>query len=69
MLEALTHVEGPSQTLSRVLKLVEAILRRTAYMVLLMENPGARTQLVRLCSESPWIASQLAETPCYWMNC
>ncbi|MEP1704109.1 MAG: bifunctional [glutamate--ammonia ligase]-adenylyl-L-tyrosine phosphorylase/[glutamate--ammonia-ligase] adenylyltransferase, partial [Marinobacter sp.] len=63
LLEALTHVERPSQTLARVLQLVEAILRRTAYMVLLLENPGARTQLVRLCSESPWIASQLAETP------
>ncbi|PHQ23841.1 bifunctional [glutamate--ammonia ligase]-adenylyl-L-tyrosine phosphorylase/[glutamate--ammonia-ligase] adenylyltransferase [Marinobacter guineae] len=63
LLEALTEVESPSETLSRVLQLVEAILRRTAYMVLLLENPGARTQLVRLCSESPWIASQLAETP------
>ncbi len=63
LLEALSHVEEPSQTLTRVLQLVEAILRRTAYMVLLLENPGARAQLVQLCSESPWIASQLAETP------
>ena len=63
MLEALSQVDEPSQTLGRVLQLVEAILRRTAYMVLLLENPGARTQLVKLCSESPWIASQLAETP------
>ncbi|TGN38528.1 bifunctional [glutamate--ammonia ligase]-adenylyl-L-tyrosine phosphorylase/[glutamate--ammonia-ligase] adenylyltransferase [Marinobacter confluentis] len=63
LLEALSHVEEPSQTLTRVLQLVEAILRRTAYMVLLLENPGARAQLVRLCSESPWIAAQLAETP------
>ncbi|MFC4258379.1 bifunctional [glutamate--ammonia ligase]-adenylyl-L-tyrosine phosphorylase/[glutamate--ammonia-ligase] adenylyltransferase [Marinobacter lacisalsi] len=63
MLEALCHVDQPSQTLSRVLQLVESILRRTAYMVLLLENPGARTQLVWLCSESPWIARQLAETP------
>lgn len=63
LLEALCHVGEPSQTLSRVLQLVEAILRRTAYMVLLLENPGARAQLVKLCSESPWIASQLAETP------
>lgn len=63
LLEALTEVEDPSETLSRVLQLVEAILRRTAYMVLLLENPGARTQLVKLCSESPWIARQLAETP------
>ncbi len=63
LLEALTQVANPSETLSRVLQLVEAILRRTAYMVLLLENPGACTQLVRLCSESPWIARQLAETP------
>jgi len=63
LLEALSHVEEPSQTLTRVLQLVEAILRRTAYMVLLLENPGARARLVQLCSESPWIASQLAETP------
>ncbi|MFL1466421.1 bifunctional [glutamate--ammonia ligase]-adenylyl-L-tyrosine phosphorylase/[glutamate--ammonia-ligase] adenylyltransferase [Marinobacter sp. HN1S83] len=63
LLEALTQVDAPSQTLARVLQLVEAILRRTAYMVLLLENPGARTQLVKLCSESPWIARQLAETP------
>lgn len=63
LLEALTEVENPSETLSRVLMLVEAVLRRTAYMVLLLENPGARTQLVNLCSESPWIARQLAETP------
>ncbi|MDC0663114.1 bifunctional [glutamate--ammonia ligase]-adenylyl-L-tyrosine phosphorylase/[glutamate--ammonia-ligase] adenylyltransferase [Marinobacter sp. SS21] len=63
LLEAVTRVDNPSETLSRVLQLVEAVMRRTAYLVLLLENPGARGQLVRLCSESPWIASQLAETP------
>jgi len=63
LLAALAEVEKPSETLSRVLQLVEAILRRTAYMVLLLENPSARAQLVSLCSESPWIARQLAETP------
>lgn len=63
LLAKLTEVDNPSETLFRVLQLVEAILRRTAYMVLLLENPGACTQLVRLCSESPWIARQLAETP------
>src|SRR5690554_1740716 len=63
LLNALLEVENTSETLERVLQLVEAILRRTAYMVLLMENPGALTQLMGLCSESPWIARQLAETP------
>ena len=52
-----------SLTLQRILLLVESVLRRTAYLVLLYENPGALKQLVWLCSESPWIAEQLAATP------
>ncbi|QBM18146.1 bifunctional glutamine synthetase adenylyltransferase/adenylyl-removing enzyme [Marinobacter sp. JH2] len=63
LLSALTEVENASETLERVLLLVEAILRRTAYMVLLVENRNALTQLVGLCSESPWIAKLLADTP------
>ncbi|MCH8499649.1 MAG: bifunctional [glutamate--ammonia ligase]-adenylyl-L-tyrosine phosphorylase/[glutamate--ammonia-ligase] adenylyltransferase [Marinobacter sp.] len=63
LLEALSRGSAPSETLQRVLQLVEAILRRSAYMVLLLENPGALNQLVWLCGESPWIARQLAETP------
>ncbi|GAA3569101.1 bifunctional [glutamate--ammonia ligase]-adenylyl-L-tyrosine phosphorylase/[glutamate--ammonia-ligase] adenylyltransferase [Marinobacter xestospongiae] len=63
LLEAVTQVDNPSETLARVMQLVEAVLRRTAYLVLLLENPGARWQLVKLCSESPWIARLLAETP------
>ena len=63
LLATLTEVENPSHTFSRVQPLIEAILRRTAYMVLLLENPGACSQLVSLCSESPWIARQLADTP------
>ena len=63
LLEAVTQVDNPSETLARVMQLVEGVLRRTAYLVLLLENPGARWQLVKLCSESPWIARLLAETP------
>ena len=55
--------ESPSLALSRTLPLVEAVLRRTAYLVLLQENPVALTQLVRLCGASPWIASLLAAHP------
>ncbi|MAA64122.1 MAG: bifunctional [glutamate--ammonia ligase]-adenylyl-L-tyrosine phosphorylase/[glutamate--ammonia-ligase] adenylyltransferase [Alteromonadaceae bacterium] len=63
LLEALSEVDAPSKTLERVVHLIDSVLRRTAYLVLLLENPGALQQLVRLCSESPWIARQLAETP------
>lgn len=63
LLEAVTHAEQPSATLLRILPLVEAVLRRTAYLVLLVENPGALRQLVELCAASPWIARELAQHP------
>ncbi|MDZ7825274.1 MAG: bifunctional [glutamate--ammonia ligase]-adenylyl-L-tyrosine phosphorylase/[glutamate--ammonia-ligase] adenylyltransferase [Gammaproteobacteria bacterium] len=55
--------EDPDPALSRCLRLVESVLRRTAYMVLLVENPGALYQLVRLASGSDWIAATLARHP------
>lgn len=63
LLAAVTAAEHPSQTLLRILPLVEAVLRRTAYLVLLVENPVALQQLVVLCSASPWISEQLARHP------
>lgn len=63
LLHEVTQAEAPSQTLSRILRLVEAVIRRTAYLVLLYENPSALRQLVSLCSASPWIAEQLAQAP------
>ena len=63
LLAALAEEDAPSATLERVLPLVEAVLRRSAYLLLLTENPGALRELVRLCAASPWIADQLAETP------
>ena len=63
LLQAVTESDAPSRTLERTLILVEAVLRRSAYFVLLMENPGALKQLVKLCAASPWIAEHLAKTP------
>lgn len=54
---------GMAETLSRILLLVESITRRSAYLVLLMENPTALHQLVKLCSASPWIADELSRHP------
>jgi len=50
-------------TLKRIVPLVESIARRSAYLVLLVENPTALQQLVKLCAASPWIADQLAHYP------
>jgi len=63
LLRELVQCPEPGQTLERVLKLIQAVLRRSAYLVLLSENPGALKQLVRLCSASPWFADKLANQP------
>jgi [glutamine synthetase] adenylyltransferase / [glutamine synthetase]-adenylyl-L-tyrosine phosphorylase len=49
--------------LARIIPLVEAIARRSAYLVLLVENPAAIQQLITLCAASPWIADQLTQHP------
>jgi len=50
-------------TLLRLLSLLAAIVRRTAYLSLLSEHPLALSQLVRLCAASPWIAKLLTRHP------
>ena len=63
LLEDLCEAASPASTLLRLITLIESVLRRTAYLVLLIENPGARSRLVELCDASPWIARQLAAQP------
>ncbi len=63
LLCALAQIEQPGTALLRILPLVEAVLRRTAYLVLLIENPTALRELIALCAASPWVADQLAKHP------
>ncbi len=63
LLEAVSTMDDPGATLARLLKLLEAIVRRTAYLALLVETPLALSQLVRLTSISPWIAQQIMRHP------
>ncbi|MEE4360155.1 MAG: bifunctional [glutamate--ammonia ligase]-adenylyl-L-tyrosine phosphorylase/[glutamate--ammonia-ligase] adenylyltransferase [Pseudomonadales bacterium] len=53
----------PDVALARSLRLVEAVLRRTAYLVLLVENAGALEQLVRLAAASERMADAIARHP------
>jgi glutamate-ammonia-ligase adenylyltransferase len=55
--------DDPDLVLERVLPLVEAVARRSAYLVLLTENPGALQRLLELCAGSPWIAEQITRYP------
>lgn len=63
LLGAIGGCDKPDACLLRLINLVEAIARRTAYLVLLVENPLALSQLVKLCAASPWIADLLTEHP------
>lgn len=63
LLQGLWQSPHPVTTLERIIPLVEAILRRTAYFVLISENPQALKQLVRLCDASPWIAQSITQNP------
>lgn len=63
LLQTVTETDNPTETLGRVLQLIQAILRRSAYLVLLAENPVALQQLVKLCSASSWFSEKLALQP------
>jgi glutamate-ammonia-ligase adenylyltransferase len=63
ILVEISKKKQPSVLLSRLLPLVESVQRRTAYLVLLLENVAAREQLLILFEASPWIASQLTKQP------
>lgn len=63
LLRACAQAKSPDLSLRRVLPLVAAVLRRSAYLALLLENPNALRELVVLCGASPWIAEQLAQHP------
>ena len=63
LLAAIAGSSAPDQTLDRLIRLLEAIARRTSYLALLVESPLALSQLVRLTSISPWISQQIARQP------
>ena len=63
LLAAVAQLANSSETLSRLLRFVESVSRRTSYLVLLLENPPALQKLVSLFAVSPWIAEQLTQYP------
>ena len=63
LLSVAAQSSEPDTFLERILPLIESVLRRTAYLVLLIENPAALEHLGKLCIASPWIAQQIARFP------
>ena len=63
LLHAAAELENGDLALERLLPLVQAVARRSAYLALLMENPRALRELVLLCAASPWISAEIARNP------
>ncbi|MEO9275602.1 bifunctional [glutamate--ammonia ligase]-adenylyl-L-tyrosine phosphorylase/[glutamate--ammonia-ligase] adenylyltransferase [Marinomonas sp. 5E14-1] len=59
----LANEDKPDLVLERVFPILEAVLRRTAYLVLLCESQTAMTHLIRLCRESVWFTEAISTTP------
>jgi glutamate-ammonia-ligase adenylyltransferase len=55
--------EESDRTFGLVFNLIQAIIRRSVYLTLLIENTQALEQLALLCQRSQWIADQLTAFP------
>ncbi len=63
ILKATSGSPLPDLALKRIIDLIETIQRRTNYVSLLLENPGALEHLIRLANASPWIITFLSRHP------
>lgn len=63
LLSRLAQEPEPDLGFARAFLFVQAVAQRTAYLVLLLENPIALSQLITLCSASPWVADLLCRYP------
>ncbi|MFP4159453.1 MAG: bifunctional [glutamate--ammonia ligase]-adenylyl-L-tyrosine phosphorylase/[glutamate--ammonia-ligase] adenylyltransferase [Desulfobacterales bacterium] len=63
LLTAAAETDRPVVVLKRIMPLLDAILNRSCYISLLLENPGALSHLVQLAGISPWIVSFLSNHP------
>lgn len=57
------HQQLANTALPRLISLLEAICRRSIYLVMIAENPNATIELIPMLSASPWIAKELAQYP------
>ncbi|HTY93342.1 MAG TPA: bifunctional [glutamate--ammonia ligase]-adenylyl-L-tyrosine phosphorylase/[glutamate--ammonia-ligase] adenylyltransferase [Steroidobacteraceae bacterium] len=63
LLSLIAGVSDPDATLERVLRIIEAIGKRSAYYALLNERPDARARLVEICRYGDFLVRQLAANP------
>jgi len=65
LLDQVSLTPHPGLALERVAPVLKSVLRRSAYMALLHENPGALAHFVELAARSRWLAEALARHPAF----
>lgn len=63
LIEVAAGFTNPDETLERILRLLENISRRAAYLALLLEYPQTLNQVASICSASPWVSDYLTQHP------
>ncbi|HEY6454598.1 MAG TPA: bifunctional [glutamate--ammonia ligase]-adenylyl-L-tyrosine phosphorylase/[glutamate--ammonia-ligase] adenylyltransferase [Steroidobacteraceae bacterium] len=63
LLTLIARVAEPDATLERVLKIIEAIGKRSAYYALLNERADARARLIEICGYGAFLVRQIADNP------
>ena len=63
LLHANLSQDSINTALPRLLTLLEAVVRRSIYLVMFAENPHATAKLMPMLAASPWIASELVNYP------
>lgn len=69
LLQTLGKLGAGEQTVIRLFQLLESIVRRSVYLVLLLEHPHTLQQLIELFSASPWIADRVSQHPFLLDDC
>ncbi len=63
LIAACSSTSNPDKALEGSLKIIEAVLRRSIYLMLLLEYPQALFHLVTLCAKSRWLTDLLSRQP------
>ncbi len=63
VLSIVLEEKEPALVLESFLKVIAAILRRSTYLSLLIENSAVLAHLIKACGQSVWLTEQLSEHP------
>jgi [glutamine synthetase] adenylyltransferase / [glutamine synthetase]-adenylyl-L-tyrosine phosphorylase len=66
LLDRVRLLDDPGLALARVVPVLKAVMRRSAYLALLHENPDTLPHFLDLAVHSRWLAEQLTQHPAFF---